>query len=173
MWTENARPTLYGQWLAWQITIEHSIDPADGVEPVETMEPDKFQGAIVIQAKKDAIKEARKYRPGLVMWTDGSKLDQRVGAAVCWREKTRDLWKEKGVFLGKNKEILDAELWAISIALDVAAKETLDANAPVTIFCDSQKALKVIGNPSSHKENRFLSSVVNSPSGPVQAYWTD
>lgn len=23
MWTENARPTLYGQWLAWQITIEH------------------------------------------------------------------------------------------------------------------------------------------------------
>ncbi len=21
MWTENARPALYGQWLAWQITI--------------------------------------------------------------------------------------------------------------------------------------------------------
>ncbi len=35
MWTENARPTLYGQWLAWQVTIEHSVEPADGVEPVE------------------------------------------------------------------------------------------------------------------------------------------
>lgn len=25
MWTRNARPTLYGQWLAWQITIDHFI----------------------------------------------------------------------------------------------------------------------------------------------------
>ncbi len=33
MRTENARPTLYGQWLAWQITTDHSIDPAEGVEP--------------------------------------------------------------------------------------------------------------------------------------------
>lgn len=24
MWTKNARPTLYGHWLAWQIRIEHS-----------------------------------------------------------------------------------------------------------------------------------------------------
>ena len=23
MWTQGTRPTLYGQWLAWQITIEH------------------------------------------------------------------------------------------------------------------------------------------------------
>ncbi len=28
MWTQNARPTLYGQWLAWQMTVDHSIDPA-------------------------------------------------------------------------------------------------------------------------------------------------
>lgn len=30
MWTENARPTLYGHWLALEISIEHSIYPADG-----------------------------------------------------------------------------------------------------------------------------------------------
>lgn len=122
------------------------------------MEPDRFKGKIVIQAKKNAIEEARKYRPGLVMWTDGSKLDRgSVGAAVCWREKALDLWKEKGDFLGKNKEILDVEVWAISMALDAALKETLDAkDAPVTIFRDSQKALRVIGNSPSHKENRFL-----------------
>ena len=47
MWTENARPTLYGHWLAWQISFEHSIDPADGVEPVEIMEVDRFSGKIV------------------------------------------------------------------------------------------------------------------------------
>ena len=68
MWTENARSTLYGQWLAWQITIEHSVDPVDGVEPVESIEPDRFKGNIFIQAKKDAIEEAKKIsaRPGYV-----------------------------------------------------------------------------------------------------------
>lgn len=122
------------------------------------MEVDRFTGEIVIQPKKDALKEAKKYRTGLVMWTDGSKLDHgRVGAAVCWREKTLDLWKEKSVFLGKNKEVLDAELWATSDALDTAAKETLNTqNAPITIFCDSQEALRVIEHPPSHKRNRFL-----------------
>lgn len=110
MWMEKTRPILYWQWLVWQITIEHLIDPTDGVEPIETMKQDKFQGTIVIQSKKNIIKEARKYRPSLVMWIDGSKLDQCIGAAVCWREKTCDLWKKKGVFLGKNKEILDTEL---------------------------------------------------------------
>ncbi len=148
MWTENTRPTLYGQWLAWQITIEHSIDAADGVGPVVTMEPDKFKGRIIIQAKKHAIGEAEKYWPGLVMWTDGSRLDQGAAAAVCWRGKSLDPWKEKGVFLGKNKEILDAELWAILTALDVALKETLNAkHASVTIFSDSQRALRVVGDP--------------------------
>lgn len=45
-------------------------------------------------------------------------------------------------FLRKNKEMLDAELWAVLEALDIARKETLNAkNAPITIFCDSQKAI--------------------------------
>lgn len=34
VWAQNTRPTLYRQWLAWEITIEHAIDPADVVEPV-------------------------------------------------------------------------------------------------------------------------------------------
>lgn len=107
MWTENARPASYGQWLAWQITIEQSIDPADGLEPVETIEPGiRFKGEIIIEPKERAIEEAKKYGSGLFMWTDQSKLENGwTGAAVCWREKGFDLWKEKGVFLGENKEI--------------------------------------------------------------------
>ena len=84
LWTENSRPTLYGQWLAWQLTIDHSIDPAEGVEPVENMMSDKlFKADVIIQCKKKALEEARKNQPGLVLWTDGSKLNQgQVGAAV-------------------------------------------------------------------------------------------
>lgn len=48
MWTENTRPTLYRYWLAWQISIEHAIDPVDRVEPVKNMEVDRFIGKIVI-----------------------------------------------------------------------------------------------------------------------------
>ena len=107
MWTENARPTLYGHWLAWQISIEHWIGPADGVEPVETIEVDRFTGKVVIQPKKEALEETKKYRTGLVMWTDGSKLDHgRAGATVCWREKALDSWKEKSAFLGKVRKFL-------------------------------------------------------------------
>ncbi len=160
MWTENARPTLYGQRLAWQISFEHAIEPADGVEPVEIMEVDRLSGKIVIQPKKNAFEDARKYRTGLVMWTDGSKLDHgtgRVGAAICWKEKTLDSWKEKSIFLSKNKEILDAELWVILEALDIVAKETQNmTNAPVTIFCEPQEALRAIEHLPSHKRNRFL-----------------
>lgn len=31
---ENTRLTLHGQWLAWQITTDHAVDPAEGVELV-------------------------------------------------------------------------------------------------------------------------------------------
>lgn len=89
------------------MSIEHSIDPADGIGPVEVVEPNRFTEKIVIQPKKDELEKARKCQTGLVMWTDGSKPDHgRVGAAVCWREKTLNLWKEKSVFLGKNKKFL-------------------------------------------------------------------
>ena len=90
-----------------------------------------FQGGVIIGCKKQALEKATKYRAGLVMWTDGSKLDQgNTGAAVCWRDKKLDRWKDKSVFLGKKNKILDAELWAIS------------EDTPITIFWDSQKALK-------------------------------
>ena len=79
-----------------------------------------FTGDIMIECKKRALQEAKKYRTGLFLWTDGSKLDQgNIGAAVCWRDKKLDKWKDKIVFLGKIKEILNGELWAILEALDI------------------------------------------------------
>lgn len=133
IWTRNARPTLYGQWLAWQITIEHSVDPANGVEPVEVIKTGTcFEGKIIVENKKQALHEATKYRAGLVLWTDGSKLDNgNTGAAVCWKDKRSDRWRQKSVFLGRNKEVLDAELWAISNALEIAIQETSNtSNTP-------------------------------------------
>ena len=85
IWTENTKPTLYGQWLAWQLTVEHSIDPANGVEPVPVISSvSHFKNKVIIANKEQALKEARKYCTGLVLWTDGSKLDQESAeVAIC------------------------------------------------------------------------------------------
>lgn len=66
--TQSARPTSYRQWLAWEITIEHSIDLANRVEPVEFIKTGTcFKGKIIIENKRQALDEATKYRPGLVI----------------------------------------------------------------------------------------------------------
>ena len=71
--------------LAQQVASNHAIDPADGVEPVQSFGPDvRVCGNVIIDGKKKALEEAKKYRPGDVFWVDGSKLSQgNAGAAVC------------------------------------------------------------------------------------------
>lgn len=83
MWPENVRPTIYGHWPAWQITIEHSIDPADGEELLQIMESGmKFTVGGNCRIKNAAVGEAKRYRTGLVMRKNGSKLDHScVGPA--------------------------------------------------------------------------------------------
>ena len=86
-----------------------------------------------------------------------------VGLGLLYIGKKKGLacGKKKGIFLGKNKEILDEELWAISNALDIVAKKTLNTrDIPITIFCDSQKALRVIEHSLYHKESRFLKGLI-------------
>ena len=52
----------------------------------------------MIECRKKALEEARRGKPDLVLWTDGSKLDQgQVAAAVCWEDKTAGRWKKKVV----------------------------------------------------------------------------
>ena len=46
------------------------------------------------------------------------------------------------LFLGKNKEVLNAELWAVSEALYIAKKTVNMVNRPVTIFVTHQKRLR-------------------------------
>ena len=161
MWTESKWPASFGQWLAWQITIDHCIDPAKRVEPVKELDSCSLLSLdVVIKGKKEAMEEARKDKPGLVLWADGSKLDRgQTAAAVCWEDKSAAKW-ERSIFLGRNKEIFDAELWAISEALEIAKKLASPRTRLVTIFSDSQKALRAIALPRTSQENRYLRSLV-------------
>ena len=73
------------------------------------------------------------------------------------------------MFLGKNKEIVDAELWAILEALDIAHKTATVRNIQITIFSDSQKALKAIALPSAYQEYRFLRSLIYQKTEKLQS----
>lgn len=71
--------------------------------------------AIVLR-KKEAIKEAMVREEGLIFWTDGSRLDNgKVGSAVVWKEGEE--WKEERSYLGKKKEVFEAEVYAIMRAM--------------------------------------------------------
>ena len=68
----------------------------------------------------------------------------KVQLLFCWRDRNLDQWKERTIFLGKNKEILDAELWTIWKALEIALKETgntKDIPGDCFFFVTRKKAL--------------------------------
>lgn len=67
IWTKNAWPTFYKHWLDHQISFQHSIEKADGVELVKTIEIDRFSEKIVIQSKKSVLKVEKKYKARLIM----------------------------------------------------------------------------------------------------------
>lgn len=146
MQTQNGQSTSYKQWLVWQITIDHCIYPAKEVELVRR--PDSYSLVkldVIIKDKKEIMEEAKKDKPGLVLWIDGSKLDQgQTTAAICQKDKLAAKQKERSIFLRRKKKILDAKLWAISKAVEIAKKIANFRIILVTIFFDSQKALRAI-----------------------------
>ena len=76
------------------------------------------------------------------IWTDGSRLEnERVGAAIAFRRRVS--WKELGTYLGRNKEVFDAELFAIGQALE-EFEGRKESNREYTIFSDSQAAISRI-----------------------------
>ena len=61
---------------------------------------------------------------------------------MTWKDISLNKWKVTSLFFGKNKEVLDGELWAISTALKTAKSETKsDFDTPITVFIDSWEAV--------------------------------
>lgn len=127
------------------MSVGFSIDPAEGTEPISAMSLCVFPGKVLVEERSRAIQMAKQELANLTLWCDRSKLDQGgIGAAVVWREKGQDKgWRKQKVTLGKNKEILDAEIWGISEAVKVAERKCSRAKQSliINIFCDSQTAI--------------------------------
>ena len=62
---------------------------------------------------------------------------------MIWKNARANSWKSCKLALGKNKKVLDVELWGLSEALGIALKETALRNPyKVIVFSDSQTAIK-------------------------------
>ena len=86
--------------------------------------------------------EAEKARPGLTIFTDGSRMeDGAAGYAVVWRKG--ESWAGIKTHMGYNQEAYDAECAALARALESAARRNT-APERVTIFTDAQAAIRRI-----------------------------
>ena len=99
-----------------------------------------IQGGVYVDRKEEAMDIVKEWkdRSG-TMWTDGSRLESgRVGAAVSWWSKGG--WTGRGTYLGTNKEVFDAEVFAILQAVKLL-NERGGEGQTYTASPDSQAAV--------------------------------
>jgi ribonuclease HI len=109
----------------------------------------KAMAKMIILGKKEALKAAMMREEGLVIWMYESRLeDGRVGDAVVWKEGEE--WKEERSYLGKKKEVFDAEVYAMLRArwkaMEIDNIEKVDKE---TIISHSTPAIKSVQNTES------------------------
>ena len=105
-------------------------------------EPETLDAELLQEEEAEAKVEAEKVRPGLTMFTDGSRLDDgAVGYAVVWKNPHGLSWKGIKTHMGFNQEAYDAECAALARALEEAARRNTTPER-ITIFSDAQAAIK-------------------------------
>ena len=138
-WAESGKPRTLGQHLARSLAVHLRTDPSGGFERTVEAHPSTFPGRVMVPGHDEAIEQAQKEQPGLVLWSDGSRLeDGRVGAGVAWTA-TPGHWRTVEIPLGRSKEVFDAELQGVCRALELA--QAMGENRQVTVFVDSQAAI--------------------------------
>ena len=99
----------------------------------------RFPEMIVEEKRESALITAEGWRRPDTVWRDGSRQeDGGVGATCVW--KGREGWTGRRFHLGTNKEVLDAEDFAIYQALQTIERRE-ERGHSYTIFVDSTSAI--------------------------------
>ncbi|KAL1632704.1 hypothetical protein SLS56_003401 [Neofusicoccum ribis] len=109
----------------------------------------KFLGKVVILSMEDALKHARSDKPEtgpgrLVLWTDMSMFDGRVGLAAAYKLHTDRFWRELTECLEATMREQSAELGAIRLGLEGAQSLRRPEDKEVVLWSDSRDALAKI-----------------------------
>ena len=95
---------------------------------------------IVEEKEEKALRTAKEWDRPDTAWTDGSRQeDGALGAACVWRSPEGG-WTGRRFQLGKNKEVFDAEGFAVWQALRVLEQRN-ERDREYTIFMDSPSAI--------------------------------
>jgi len=109
------------------------------VDTVLLEEPETLDAELLQEEEEEAKAEAERSRPGLTIFTDGSRLDSgATGYAAVWRNG--QTWEGVKVHMGCNQEAFDAECAALAHALESVAGGYIPER--VTIFSDAQAAIR-------------------------------
>jgi len=132
-----AARTVIGKRLKNSLTLAHR---GTTETTVLLEDPEALDAATIQEDEKAAKAEAERSRPGITMFTDGSRLDSgAAGYAVVWQNGQS--WVGIKNHMGCNQEAYDAECAAIARALEEATKrQTVPSR--VTIFTDAQAAIR-------------------------------
>ena len=137
--------THRGSELTNRIRSRCGLRRGETAEPQVWEEFREMRAEVYVEKKEEALKTAKEWPETSqkdTIWTDGSRLeDKRVGAAVAF--KGDGGWRQRKIYLGRNKEVFDAEIFAIGRALEVL-NEREEEGREYTIFSDSQAALSRI-----------------------------
>ena len=97
----------------------------------------ELRARVFVENKEDALRTARDWTDQEnTVWTDGSRLENgAVEATVVFTEE--GVWKRKGIYLSRNKEVFDAEIFAIRQALELLDNRN-ERDTHYTVFSDSQ-----------------------------------
>jgi len=116
-------------------------------------EPGTLDAELLQEEEAEAKAEAEKTRPGLTMFTDGSKLDGgATGYSVVWKRGLT--WVGAKVHIGSNQEAYDAECAALAHALEVATQRNVPPER-VTIFSDAQAAIRRMASDEPGPGQRY------------------
>jgi ribonuclease HI len=111
------------------------------------------------------------YEPASRVIGHHSVADGEVAA-----EGARAIWQGRKIFMGRNKEVFDAEIYAIWVGLkaakDRAEREENDGPRAVTIFTDAQAALKRIRNDAPGPGQWLVRRILHTERQLRQAGWT-
>ena len=145
--------TRDGAALTTRLRAAASLRPGDTVETQEWGTRRTFPGQVVVDIRRGALDTAGTWRRGNTIWTDGSRLDSgSVGAACAWR--TSRGWIGRRFHLGNNKEVFDAEVYAIYQALSVMDQRQ-ESGQRYTIFADSTVAIERVRSDAIGPGQRF------------------
>lgn len=120
------------------------LDDVEVWGEVAAVKADEEARVVILGGGEEEIERQKQTKDGeneMVVYTDGSMREGRVGAGVLWKEGGEA--REGGYYLWKSMEVFDAEMLAIKEGIKWGTKTAAwEGRTQVTVRADNQAAIQ-------------------------------